>query len=99
MPVRASNAAMCAIVALEPLPLGALRLQLRFVEGTLDARPGQFADVRNHAGDSERLAVIGARAGEIDLECLDDGSVLRSWLELETNPGLLRVAGPFDRPR
>ena len=40
VPVRVSNSASCEIVALEPLPLRALRLRLRFLEGRLDARPG-----------------------------------------------------------
>ena len=100
IPVRVSNAAACEIVALEPLPLRALRLRLRFAEGRLDARPGQFVDVRNHAGDTDRLAIIGVGAGVLELECGDDGSVLRAWLDEHAMPGAtLRVAGPFDRPR
>lgn len=100
VPVRVSNAATCEVVAIEPLAMRALRLRLRFLEGRLEARPGQFVDVRNHAGDSDRLAVIGAGAGVVELECGDDGSVLRHWLEKEAAPGsALRVAGPFDRPR
>ena len=100
VPVRASNSASCEIVALEPLPLRALRVRLRFVEGRLDARPGQFVDVRNHAGDAERLAVIGAGVGILELESGDDGSTLHAWLSSSASPGAgLRVAGPFDRPR
>jgi len=100
VPVRVSNSASCEIVALEPLPLNALRVRLRFVEGRLDARPGQFVDVRNHAGDADRLAVIGTGAGVLELECGNDGSVLRGWLDADAVPGsTLRVAGPFDRPR
>jgi CDP-4-dehydro-6-deoxyglucose reductase len=100
VPVRVSNAANCEIVAIEPLPLRALRLRLRFVDGRVDARPGQFVDVRNHAGDAERLAVIATSAGILELECGDDGSVLRAWLDAEGMAGsTLRVAGPFDRPR
>ena len=100
VPVRASNAAICEILAIEPLPLRALRLRLRFVKGRLDAHPGQFVDVRNHAGDTERLAVIGVGVGVLELECADDGSVLRSWLDGDAVSGsTLRVAGPFDRPR
>ena len=100
VPVRASNAASAEIVAIEPLPLRALRLRLRFVEGKIETRPGQFVDVRNHAGDMERLAVIGTGVGVIELECGDDGSVLRSWLDSSAVPGSnLRVSGPFDRPR
>jgi CDP-4-dehydro-6-deoxyglucose reductase len=100
VPVRASNSASSEIVAIEPLPLRALRLRLRFVEGRVDARPGQFVDVRNHAGDAERLAVTGAGAGVLEVECVDDGSVLRGWLEADAVAGSpLRVAGPFDRPR
>jgi CDP-4-dehydro-6-deoxyglucose reductase len=100
VPVRVSNAASCEVVALERLPLRALRLRLRFVEGRLDAHPGQFVDVRNHAGDAERLAVIGAGTGILELECGDDGSLLRAWLDDSAVPGsTLRVAGPFDRPR
>jgi len=100
IPVRASNSASSEIVALEPLPLRALRLRLRFVEGRVDARPGQFVDVRNHAGDADRLAVIGGGAGILELESIDDGSVFRRWLDEIAVPGSgLRVAGPFDRPR
>jgi CDP-4-dehydro-6-deoxyglucose reductase, E3 len=100
VPVRVSNAATCEIVAIEPLPLRALRLRLRFVEGRVDARPGQFVDVRNHAGDAERIAVIATSAGILELECGDDGSLLRAWLDADGAAGsTLRVAGPFDRPR
>ena len=85
---------------MEALPLRALRVRLRFVEGSLDTRPGQFVDVRNHAGDSERLAVIGVSAGEIDVEALDDGSALREWLSAHAAAGArLRLAGPFDGTR
>jgi len=100
VPVRPRNAATCEILSLDALPLGALRLHLQFMEGTLDARPGQFVDVRNHAGDTERLAVIGAGVGTLDVECLQDGSVLRGWLDADAVIGSrLRVGGPFDRPR
>lgn len=100
VPVRVSNAASCEIVAIEPLPLRALLLRLRFLEGRVEARPGQFVDVRNHAGDADRLAVIGAGTGVLELECGDDRSVLRGWIDSSAVPGsILRVAGPFDRPR
>jgi CDP-4-dehydro-6-deoxyglucose reductase len=100
VPVRASNSAGCEIVAIEPLPLSALCLRLRFIDGRLDARPGQFVDVRNHAGDAERLAVIGGGVGVLEVECADDGSVLRSWVQDGAVLGSrVRVAGPFDRPR
>jgi len=100
VPVRVSNAASCEIVAIEPLALRALLLRLRFVEGKVDAHPGQFVDVRNHAGDAERLAVIGTGTGVVELECGDDGSLLRAWLDSSAVHGsILRVAGPFDRPR
>jgi CDP-4-dehydro-6-deoxyglucose reductase len=100
VPVRASNAATGEIVAIEPLPLRALRLRLRFVEGKIETRPGQFVDVRNHAGDVERLAVIGIGVGIIEVECGDDGSQLRAWLDADGVAGsTLRVSGPFDRPR
>jgi CDP-4-dehydro-6-deoxyglucose reductase, E3 len=100
VPVRISAATLCEIVALEPLPLRAVRVRLRFVEGRLDARPGQFVDVRNHAGDTDRLAVIGAGAGILEVECADDGSALAEWLGAHAVAGTtMRVAGPFDRPR
>jgi CDP-4-dehydro-6-deoxyglucose reductase len=100
VPVRVSNAASCEIVAIEPLPLRALRLRLRFLEGKIETHPGQFVDVRNHAGDAERLAVIGTGMGVIELECGDDDSVLRGWIGSSAVAGsILRVSGPFDRPR
>jgi CDP-4-dehydro-6-deoxyglucose reductase, E3 len=100
VPVRASNAAMCELVAIEKLALGALLLRLRFLDLTLSVRPGQFADVRNHAGDAERLPVVGASSGILEVESPDDGSPLHHWLAEHAATGAqLRVAGPFDRPR
>ena len=101
VPVRVSNSASCEIVALEPLPLRALRLRLRFVEGRLDAHPGQFVDVRNHAGDAERLAVIGAGAGIIEVECARRRQFVArvAGRRARFPDPRLRVAGPFDRPR
>ena len=100
VPVRVSNAATCEIVAIELLPMRALRVRLRFVEGRLDVHPGQFVDVRNHAGDADRLAVIGTGAGVLELECAEDGSVLRAWLDADATSGsALRVSGPYERPR
>jgi CDP-4-dehydro-6-deoxyglucose reductase, E3 len=87
------------VLAIEPLPGNALRVRLRLL-ASFAARPGQFLDVANGAGNSERLAVIGTRAGEIDLEAGDDGSALRLWLEADAVPGSgLTLTGPFDRPR
>jgi CDP-4-dehydro-6-deoxyglucose reductase len=87
------------ILAIEPLPLGALRVRLR-VTGTLVARPGQYVNATNNAGDVERLAVIGARPGEIELEAGDDGSALRAWFAADAVPGSsLRLAGPFNALR
>jgi CDP-4-dehydro-6-deoxyglucose reductase, E3 len=97
---RAAPAAAFEIVAIDALPLGALRLRLRVLEGVLDVRPGQFVDVRSHAGDSDRLAVTARGDGTLELEAADDGSALRHWLGDHAVPGSrLRVAGPFDRPR
>jgi CDP-4-dehydro-6-deoxyglucose reductase, E3 len=100
VPVRASNAAMCELVAIEKLALKALLLRLRFVDLSLPARPGQFVDVRNHAGDSERLPVVGASAGILEVESPDDGNALHQWLAAHAVTGSqLRVSGPYDRLR
>ena len=100
VPVRAANAAVCELVAIERLPLGTLLLRLRYVDLTLSARPGQFTDVRNHAGDAERLPVVGASSGILEVESPDDGSPLHHWLAAHAAAGArLRVSGPFDRPR
>lgn len=100
VPVRASNAAMAELLASEPLAFGALRLRLRYLDLTLTLRPGQFVDVRNHAGDAERLPVVGMSSGILELESPDDGSALHLWLvEHAVNGSQLRVSGPFDRPR
>ena len=91
--------ASAEIVAIEPLPLGALRIRLK-ISGGLAARPGQFVNAANNAGDLERLAVIGARPGEMDLEAIDDGGALRIWLSQDAVPGSsLRLTGPFSTPR
>ena len=100
VPVRASNAARAELVALERLPIGALLVRLRFLDLTLPLRPGQFADLRNHAGDAERLPVVGVSTGIVELESPADGSPLHEWLAENAVAGAqLRVAGPHDRPR
>ncbi len=100
VPVRASNAAMCELVALEVLPIGALRLRLRYLDLALTARPGQYVDLRSHAGDAERLPVVGVGEGILELESPDDGSSLHRWLAGHAATGAqLRASGPFDRPR
>jgi CDP-4-dehydro-6-deoxyglucose reductase, E3 len=100
VPVRASNAAMGELVAIEKLALGALLLRLRFLDLSIAVKPGQFVDLRNHAGDAERLPVVGASAGILEVESPDDGSPLHHWLgEHAVTGSQLRISGPFDRPR
>ncbi len=100
MPLRVSAFATAELLATDVLPLGALRVRLRIGSGSLDARPGQFVELRNPAGDAERLAVVGVDAGIIDVESTPDGSALRQWLDGKPAAGSgLRIAGPFDRPR
>jgi ferredoxin len=100
VPVRASNAAMSELVASEPLAFGALKLRLRFLDLSLSVRAGQFVDVRNHAGDAERLPVVGVSPGILEVESPSDGSPLHQWLaEHAVTGSQLRVSGPFDRPR
>jgi CDP-4-dehydro-6-deoxyglucose reductase len=100
VPVRASHAAMCELVAIERLPIGALLVRLRFLDLTLTVKPGQFVDLRNHAGDAERLPVVATSAGVVELESPDDGSALHAWMAGQAVAGAqLRVAGPFDQPR
>ncbi|HUQ12361.1 MAG TPA: 2Fe-2S iron-sulfur cluster-binding protein [Steroidobacteraceae bacterium] len=100
VPVRASNAAMCELVAIEPLSIGALRVRLRYLDLTLSLRGGQFVDVRNHAGDAERLPVVGVSTGIVEVESPPDGSALHEWLARHAVPGApLRISGPFDQPR
>jgi CDP-4-dehydro-6-deoxyglucose reductase len=99
VPVRASNAAMAELVAIDALPIGALLLRLRFLDLNLAARPGQFVDVRNHAGNAERLPVVGVGPGILEIES-PAGSALHEWLAQHAAAGAqLRVSGPFDSPR
>jgi CDP-4-dehydro-6-deoxyglucose reductase len=100
VPVRASNAAQCELVAVERLPIGSLRVRLRFLDLTLPARPGQYVDLRNPAGDSDRLPVVGGGSGILEVESPEDGGSLHAWLAAHATTGTqLRVAGPFDRLR
>jgi ferredoxin len=100
VPVRASNAAICELVAIETLPIGALMVRLRYIDLTLPLRGGQFVDVRNHAGDAERLPVVAVSAGIVEVESPPDGSALHEWLAQHAVPGSqLRISGPFERPR
>ncbi len=87
------------LLSLSVLPLRALALRVRIAPGAFQARPGQFVDVRDPAGDAERLPVIGSDADTVSLECGDDASLLRRWLDSEPAPGAeLHLSGPFDRP-
>lgn len=88
------------LLSLAALPLQALALRVRIQPGSFHARPGQFVDVRDPAGDAERLPVIGADAEILSLECANDASLLRRWLDSDPGPGAeLHLSGPFDRPR
>jgi ferredoxin len=87
------------LLSLAPLPLNALCVRLR-PAAPLPARPGQFLDVRDPEGDAERLPVVGSDGDTVSVECGDDGSPLRQWLDSAPSPGaVLHLAGPFDRPR
>ena len=98
--LRPSTFTEAELLLLEPLPLEALRVRARLIDGGLAARPGQFTDLRNAAGDQERLAIIDVHGSELDLEALPDGSRLRQWLDSRPARGAqLWLAGPFDRPR
>jgi ferredoxin len=89
---------VCEILSIEPLPLGALRV--RVSTSAMIVRPGQYVDATNGSGSVERLAVIGTRLGEIDLEAGADGSALRAWLAADAVPGSsLRLTGPFSALR
>ena len=88
------------ILAIAPLPFGALHVRVRIGAGSTGVRPGQFVDVRNVLGDTARLAVVEVRANELGLEAAADGGALREWLgEGFATRASLRVSGPFDRPR
>jgi hypothetical protein len=66
----------------------------------LDLKPGQFAELANGEGDSERLPVVSVDANAVELESPDDGSPLHRWLLAHVQEGSeLRLAGPFDSPR
>jgi CDP-4-dehydro-6-deoxyglucose reductase len=80
--------------------LGALHLRLAMTGSVLDLKPGQFAELANGEGDSERLPVVSVDANAVELESPDDGSPLHRWLLAHVQEGSeLRLAGPFDSPR
>jgi ferredoxin len=88
------------LLSLAALPLRALALRVRIRPGSFHARPGQFVDVRDPAGDAERLPVIGSEGDTVSLECANDASLLRRWLDSGPGAGAeLHLSGPFDRPR
>lgn len=99
-PVRPSQGATAQLTAKEAATLGALRLRCIFVDAALELRPGQFVEVRNHAGDAERLPVVRIDAREFDLESPDDGGPLHRWFADHARAGSeFRVTGPFSSPR
>jgi hypothetical protein len=90
---------MAELVALETLAFGTLRVRLRYLNLALQVRPGKFVDVRSHAGDADRLPVVAASPGIVELESSGQ-SALHDWLAGHATAGTqLRVAGPFDVPR
>ncbi len=100
VPPPTSNYVAAALLSATPLPLQALRVQLLFAADVLACRPGQYLDVRDPAGDAERLAVIEVVGDTVSVESAADDSALRRWLESGPAPGaVLYLAGPFDRPR
>jgi ferredoxin len=100
IPKPSADQVRAELLSLSALPMDALALQLRVQPGSFQARPGQFVDVRDPAGDAERLPVIGTDADTVSLECANDASLLRRWLDSGPEPGAeLHLSGPFDRPR
>jgi CDP-4-dehydro-6-deoxyglucose reductase len=100
VPAITPNLVRAELLSIAELPLSALELRVRLPPGAFHARPGQYLDVRDPAGDAERLAVIGSDGDTLSLECLDDSSLLRRWLDSGPAPGSeLHLAGPHDRPR
>jgi ferredoxin len=99
-PVRPSRGATAQLSAKELAPLGTLLLRFSFVDGSLELRPGQFVELRNHAGDTERLPVVKTGARDFDLEFPDDGGLLHRWFADHARPGSqFLVSGPFSSPR
>jgi len=100
VPPPTSNYVAATLVSVTPLPLQALGVKLRFAADALVCRPGQYVDVRDPAGDAERLAVIESTGHTVSVEAAADESALRRWLDSGPAPGaVLHLAGPFDRPR
>ena len=95
-----SNYVAAMLVSVTPLPLQALRVELRFAADAPACRPGQYLDVRDPAGDAERLAVIEVVGDTVSVESAADDSALRRWLDSGPAPdAVLYLDGPFDRPR
>lgn len=100
VPVRTSQGATAQLVAKVIAPPGILQLRFSFLDARLEMRPGQFVEVRNHAGDAERLPVVSVDAPDFVLESPDDGSRLHRWFaELAGAGSQLRISGPFETPR
>jgi ferredoxin len=88
------------VLAVAPLAFGGLHVRVRIAAGSIGARPGQFLDARNEAGDSARLAVVAVQANELGLEATADDGALREWLDTPAAArASLRLSGPLDRPR
>jgi CDP-4-dehydro-6-deoxyglucose reductase len=97
--VTAAAGAGSEIVSVEPLPFGALNVELRLA-GAFAVRPGQFVDVINDAGLAARWPVIAASATALRVEAAADGSELREWLDSAAVTGrTVLLKGPFDTPR
>jgi CDP-4-dehydro-6-deoxyglucose reductase len=100
VPVKATPSSVARVVARQPGSLGTLHLRLAMIDSQLELQPGQFAEVSNREGDSERLPVVDADVDIVEIESPDDGSSLYRWLLAHAQVGTeLRVAGPFDSPR
>lgn len=83
----------------ERLAFGAIKVVLRRVPGPPFAvRPGQFVDLDNLTGGSDRVTAIAVQADTLVVELVDPALV--DWFENVVRPGdRLRVTGPFEGAR
>lgn len=83
----------------ERLAFGAVKVALRRVpDPAFAVRPGQFVDLDNLVGASDRVTAIAVQADTLSVELVD--SALVDWFENAARPGdRLRMTGPFEGAR
>jgi CDP-4-dehydro-6-deoxyglucose reductase len=97
LPTAAMDANSARVLGTELLPSGEFRLTLELAASRANLKPGQFVDLTNAQGESERGTVVAITGITLGVEF--SGLAANDWLRGVGSGEPLGLTGPFDRPR